>query len=104
MPMAPESPCVACGWISNFREIPGGPLLETPSFRVHGFDGRTAIAGWAVVTSREHVRGPDGLSPAALAELGPLVARVMRAQKAALRAEHCYLFAIGDVVPHCHFH
>jgi GAF domain-containing protein len=38
------------------------------------------------------------------AALGAIAARVMRAQRAALGAEHVYAFAIGDVLHHCHLH
>jgi diadenosine tetraphosphate (Ap4A) HIT family hydrolase len=36
--------------------------------------------------------------------LGPLAAKVMRAQREALGAEHVYAFAIGDALRHFHLH
>lgn len=57
-----------------------------------------------MLTSERHARALDELDPAALAALGPLAARVMAAQRAALGAEHVYAFSIGDAVKHFHLH
>jgi diadenosine tetraphosphate (Ap4A) HIT family hydrolase len=57
-----------------------------------------------VLTSERHARAFYDLEAAELAALGPLAARVMRAQRAALGAEHVYAFAIGDVLRHFHLH
>jgi diadenosine tetraphosphate (Ap4A) HIT family hydrolase len=57
-----------------------------------------------VLTSERHARAWPDLDPAALSALGPLAARVMRAQRDVLGAEHVYAFAIGDVVRHFHLH
>ena len=57
-----------------------------------------------VVTSRVHVRAWWELPEAESAALGPLVARVMRAQREVLGAPHVYALALGDVLHHFHLH
>jgi diadenosine tetraphosphate (Ap4A) HIT family hydrolase len=64
----------------------------------------TPLRGWLVLTSDRHARAWYDLQAAELAALGPLAARVMAAQRVALRAEHVYAFAIGDQLEHFHLH
>lgn len=73
-------------------------------FALHALDGASPLAGWLVLTAERHARALYDLDPAATAALGPLVQRVMQAQRAALGAEHVYLFALGDVLHHAHLH
>lgn len=79
-------------------------MLETPAFVVHGIAAPSPLPGWMVVTSRRHVCALEELPEDALHALGPLLARVMSVQKSALGAEHVYLLALGDVLPHLHLH
>jgi diadenosine tetraphosphate (Ap4A) HIT family hydrolase len=79
-------------------------LLREGGFALHAFADRTPLRGWLVLTSERHARAWYDLAPAELAALGPLAARVMAAQRAALGAEHVYAFAIGDVLRHFHLH
>lgn len=96
--------CPACSFVSRENRPPGGILLREGGFLLHGIAGPTPVPGWAVLTSERHVRGVYELSDDEWRALGPLIARVMRAQKSALGAEHVYLFAIGDVLHHAHLH
>jgi diadenosine tetraphosphate (Ap4A) HIT family hydrolase len=57
-----------------------------------------------VISSERHVRGLYDLDEATARELGAFTARVMRAQRQALGAEHVCAFAIGDVLRHFHLH
>ncbi|HZV02451.1 MAG TPA: HIT family protein [Planctomycetota bacterium] len=96
--------CVQCEVTAGARTPPGGIVLETERFLVHGLLAPSPIAGWLVVAARRHVRWWWELSPEELSELGPLAARVMKAQRAALGAEHAYALALGDVLHHMHLH
>lgn len=96
--------CPACAVVRGARVLPGGVLLREGPFVVHAVDGPTPVPGWLVVTALRCTRGVYTLDEAELAALMPLCARVMRAQQAVLGAEHVYLFAIGDVLRHCHVH
>jgi diadenosine tetraphosphate (Ap4A) HIT family hydrolase len=84
--------------------LPGGILLRESGFALHVLADPTPIRGWLVLTSERHARAWYDLDAAELAGLGPLAARVMAAQRAALGAEHVYAFAIGDLLPHFHLH
>jgi diadenosine tetraphosphate (Ap4A) HIT family hydrolase len=57
-----------------------------------------------VISSEQHARAWYELDDATSRELGAFAARVMRAQREVLGAEHAYAFAIGDVLRHCHLH
>lgn len=102
--MTNEPPCTACRIVLGAQTPPGGILLREGGFSLHSVADATPIRGWLVLTGDRHVRGWYDLDPAELAALGPLAARVMAAQRAALGAEHVYAFAIGDLVKHFHLH
>jgi diadenosine tetraphosphate (Ap4A) HIT family hydrolase len=71
---------------------------------LHLLSDPSPLPGWLVLSSERHARGWADLGTPELATLGPLAARVMRAQKQALGAEHVYAFAIGDLLLHFHLH
>lgn len=73
-------------------------------FVLHAIADPSPIPGWLVLTSERHARAWYDLAEDELRALGPLAARVMAAQRAALGAEHVYAFAIGDVLRHFHLH
>lgn len=102
--MLHEPSCLACQIVRGTRAVPGGTLLAEAGFLLHALADPTPLRGWLVLTSARHARGWYDLDAAELAALGPLAARVMAAQRAALGAEHVYAFAIGDLVPHFHLH
>ncbi|HET8542490.1 MAG TPA: HIT family protein [Anaeromyxobacter sp.] len=96
--------CVACEIVGGSRRTPGGVLLREGGFALHALADPSPLRGWVVLTSERHARAWPDLDAAALAALGPLAARVMAAQRAALGAEHVYAFSIGDAVRHFHLH
>ena len=96
--------CVACEIVAGTRALPGGLLRREGGFAVHVLAGPCPLPGWLVLTSERHARAWYDLTAGELAALGPLAARVMRAQREALGAEHVYALAIGDVLPHFHLH
>jgi diadenosine tetraphosphate (Ap4A) HIT family hydrolase len=99
-----NDPCLACEIVAGRVRPVGGIVARQGRLVVHGFADPSPLRGWMVVTSERHLRGWADLDEAELAQLGPLVARVMRAQKEVLGAEHAYAFAIGDVLRHFHLH
>jgi diadenosine tetraphosphate (Ap4A) HIT family hydrolase len=96
--------CKGCAVASGALPVPGGIVLRADGLVVHALADAAPLRGWLVVTSERHARAWYDLDAPPLAALGPLVARVMAAQRAALGAEHVYAFAIGDVLPHFHLH
>jgi len=99
-----DESCVACQIVRGSRPTPGGILLRQGGLVLHALADPSPLRGWIVLTSEAHARAWADLDPGTLAALGPLAARVMAAQRAALAAEHVYAFAIGDVVKHFHLH
>ena len=99
-----DESCTACRTVHGGLEPPGGILLRRAGYALHAVADPTPLLGWLVLTSERHARGWYDLDEAELAALGPLAARVMAAQRAALGAEHVYAFAIGDLVKHFHLH
>ena len=100
----PNHPCLACAIARGEARPPGGVVWRADGFVVHGVADPSPLPGWLVLTSERHVRAFDDLAHHELSRLGPLAARVARAQRAALGAEHVYAFALGDVLRHFHLH
>ena len=96
--------CPACRLTAGDEAPPGGIVHREGGLLLHAVHAPSPLPGWLVLTSELHVRAWPDLPPPALAALGPLAARVMRAQREVLGAEHVYAFAIGDVVRHFHLH
>ncbi len=96
--------CIGCDIVRGSRAVPGGILLREGGFALHAAADPSPIRGWLVLTSERHARAWYDLDEREAAALGALAARVMRAQRTALGAEHVYAFAIGDVLLHFHLH
>jgi histidine triad (HIT) family protein len=99
-----DAACLACRIVRDQHRPPGGVLWRGSGLAVHALADPTPIPGWMVVTGERHARAWYDLEDEPLAGLGPVAARVMRAQRRALGAEHVYAFAIGDALPHFHLH
>jgi histidine triad (HIT) family protein len=99
-----NDPCLGCRIVRGEARPAGGIVWRGRGLTVHGLAEACPIPGWLVVTSDRHARALDDLDADELAALGPVVARVMRAQKAGLGAEHVYALALGDVLRHFHLH
>ena len=84
----PNDPCLACAIARGEVRPPGGVVWRGRGFVVHGLAGPSPLRGWLVVSSERHARALDDLGDAELAGLGPVAARVARAQRSALGAEH----------------
>jgi histidine triad (HIT) family protein len=99
-----NDPCLGCAIVSGSSRPVGGLLARAPGLVLHGVAAPRPFPGWVVISSERHVRGLYDLEEATARELGAFTARVMRAQRQALGAEHVYAFAIGDVLRHFHLH
>jgi diadenosine tetraphosphate (Ap4A) HIT family hydrolase len=99
-----NEPCLGCAIVRGEVRPVGGLLARSPGLVLHGVAGPSPVPGWVVLTSERHARALYDLDDTAARELGPFAARVMRAQREALGAEHAYAFAIGDVLRHFHLH
>lgn len=102
--MVHSESCVACEIARGALRPPGGVLLREGGLVLHAVADRTPLRGWLVLTAERHAHALDHLAPETLAALGPLAARVVAAQRAALGAEHVCAFSIGEAVRHFHLH
>lgn len=102
--MVHEQSCLACRIVRREQATPGGVLLREGGFALHVLADPSPLRGWLVLTSERHARAWYDLGETEAAALGPLAAKVMRAQREALGAEHVYAFSIGDAVRHFHLH
>lgn len=105
--MTERADCFVCRKHRGEERVPGGPIYEDDlvyaSHKSPPPDGR-AYLGWCFVEPRRHAPGLADLTDAEAQAIGWLVARLSRALKAELNAEHVYAFVIGDRVPHLHVH
>jgi diadenosine tetraphosphate (Ap4A) HIT family hydrolase len=99
-----NDPCLGCAIVSGATRPVGGVLARAGGLVLHGVASPSPLPGWVVLTSERHARALYDLDEEAARELGPFAARVMRAQREVLGAEHAYAFAIGDVLRHFHLH
>ena len=99
-----NDPCLGCAIVRGHTRPVGGVIARAPGLVLHGVVGPSPVPGWVVLSSERHVRAWYDLDEPAARELGPFAARVMRAQREVLGAEHAYAFAIGDVLRHFHLH
>jgi histidine triad (HIT) family protein len=99
-----NDPCLGCAIVRGETRPVGGVLARAPGLVLHGVASPSPVPGWVVISSERHVRAWYDLDADAARELGPFAARVMRAQREVLGAEHAYAFAIGDVLRHFHLH
>jgi len=99
--------CFVCRKHRGEEPVPGGPIYEDDlvyaSHKAMPPDG-CAYLGWCFVEPRRHAPGLADLTDAEAQAIGWLVARLSRAIKAELNAEHVYAFVIGDRVSHLHVH
>lgn len=99
-----NDPCLGCAVVEGSHRPVGGVLARSAGLVLHGVASPSPLPGWVVLTSVRHARALYDLDEEAARELGPFAARVMRAQREVLGAEHAYAFAIGDVLRHFHLH
>ncbi|HYH95282.1 HIT family protein [Hyalangium sp.] len=99
-----NSPCLGCAIVSGATRPVGGIIARAPGLVLHGVAAPSPVPGWVVISSERHARALYDLEEAEARELGTFAARVMRAQRQALGAEHAYAFAMGDVLRHFHLH
>ena len=105
--MREHGDCFVCRKHRGEEAVPGGPIYQDDLIYVShnaAQPGGTVYLGWCFVEPRRHAPGLGDLTDAEAQAIGGMVARLSRALKAELGAEHVYAFVIGDRVPHLHVH
>lgn len=104
-----EAPnCFICRKHAGLERVPGGAIYQDGLLYAGHAQIRpgreAAYLGYLMVEPRRHAPGLGDLTPEEARALGELAARLSRALRACLGAEHIYAFVIGDAVPHFHLH
>jgi diadenosine tetraphosphate (Ap4A) HIT family hydrolase len=104
----PAQDCYICRKHRGHERVPGGAIYEDGLvYAGHApiRDGETtAYLGYLMAEPKRHTPGLPDLDDAEAQALGLLVARLSRALKAVLGAQHVYAFVLGDRVSHVHVH
>lgn len=99
--------CFICRKHRGAEAVPGGPIYQDDLVYVsHAAPSgdEQAYLGWCLVEPRRHAPGLADLADEEGRVIGLLVARLSRALKAELDAEHVYAFVLGHHVEHLHVH
>jgi histidine triad (HIT) family protein len=102
--LATTTPCVGCEIVAGRLVPPGGVVARWPGWNLHAIAASSPVRGWLVLTAERHIRGLYDLDDAEAARFGSLAARIQRAQREALGAEHVYAALFAESVRHLHVH
>ncbi len=96
--------CFFCDQQSGRVPVIGGPIYQDELvYANHWFDSsEPTYLGYLTVQTRRHVHHWADLTNAEAQAIGLLIARLSRAIKECLRAEHTYVVYYAEVVPHLH--
>jgi diadenosine tetraphosphate (Ap4A) HIT family hydrolase len=94
--------CLECDFLG--ARAADAAVLRTGHFAVHGRIEIPAVPGWMIVAPHRHVEQVDALPPEAQAELGPLLARVSGALRAATPTARIYVCTWNEMLAHLHIH
>ena len=84
------------------RPRPGGYIVEGENFLAEHAPLQESSAGTVIVEARRHLLDFGGMTPAELAELGPILNRLVPAIKAATGVQRVYFLALMERAPHFH--
>ena len=87
---------------SSWTPRPGGYIVEGENFLAEHAPLQESSAGTVIVEARRHLLDFGGMTPAELAELGPILNRLVPAIKAATGVQRVYFLALMERAPHFH--
>lgn len=100
--------CFICRKHRKEIHIPGGAIYEDDLVYIGHAQIRegqaTAYLGYLMVEPKRHVPGVAELTDVEAQAIGLMVARLSKVLKASEKAEHVYVFVLGDFVHHLHVH
>jgi histidine triad (HIT) family protein len=98
--------CYVCKKQNGQIVMPGGAIYEDDlvyASHLCNEEGPTYL-GYLMAETKRHTPSFEDLTDAEAQAIGLLVARLSRALRACIGAEHIYAFKMGDHVPHLHVH
>jgi len=81
---------------------PGGYIVEGEHFLAEHAPLQESSAGTVILEARRHLLDFGEMTPAELAELGPILHRLVPAIKAATGVQRVYFLAVMERAPHFH--
>lgn len=97
--------CHICKEQQGLIAVPGGAIYEDDLvYANHRYDDGPTYLGYVMAETKRHAPSFEDLTDAEAQALGLLVARLSRALRACIGAEHIYAFKFGDHVAHIHVH
>jgi diadenosine tetraphosphate (Ap4A) HIT family hydrolase len=96
--------CPECDLVRAGRTPLGAPVVRRGPFVVHARPEPTPVPGWLYVAPARHVEQIDELDAGERSALGPLLAEVAAALRAATPCAKVYVSIFAEVLHHCHVH
>jgi len=101
------APCEVCRKHQSLDGLPGGVIFENDLIFIAHFPWKEDVAshyGHIILELKRHLTSPREMSAAEASAVGIWHQRLSQFLENRLGAEHTYLFRIGDVTSHLHFH
>jgi diadenosine tetraphosphate (Ap4A) HIT family hydrolase len=96
------SGCLACDLTSGKAEVPGGPIFETPAWRVEHCVGPLGV-GTLVVKPKRHVLRVSALDGAEASQMGPVLWNTAAAVEHLTEAKQVYVCLWSHGPVHLHY-
>ena len=101
--------CQVCDKHVSLGELPGGVIYQNEHIFIAHFPYNQHKPmkphyGHVILELKRHITSPAEMTEAEASATGIWLQRISEFLEKELEAEHTYLFRIGDVTPHLHFH
>ena len=99
--------CGVCAKHSSHEALPGGVIFQDDLIFIAHFpfsESKPPHYGHLIIELKRHIGTPSAMTEAEAMAVGSWNLRTSQFIENQLGAEHTYLFRIGDVTPHLHFH
>ncbi len=97
--------CSVCLKHKNLAALSGGVIFENELLFIAHFPMTASTHyGHMIIELKRHITSPREMTESEASAVGLWMQRLSLFIETELAAEHVYLFRIGDVTPHLHFH
>ncbi len=101
--------CSVCAKHISLAELPGGVIYQDELIFIAHFPYNSNKPmkphfGHIILELKRHLTSPAQMTDTEAGSVGLWLQRISQFLETDLEAEHTYLFRIGDITPHLHFH
>ena len=97
--------CGVCAKHLSMADLPGGVIYQNDFIFIAHFPFQTKPHfGHLILELKRHITSPALMNEAEATAVGMWQQRMSDFLETELGAKHTYLFRIGDITPHLHFH